>query len=196
MMIEESLTQYISKLNGLLAGTSTTERSGSRLSLDKGAAQAAALIQSCRETGNKVLLIGNGGSAAIVSHMQNDICKALGIRALVLTETPLLTALSNDLGYKVAYQRLTELWMDEGDLMVAISSSGQSSNILGAVDAVRNGGGKVITLSGFRDDNALRTRGDINFYIRSDEYGYVELAHQVIAHYLTDHLMDELPAIR
>ena len=132
------------------------------------------------------MLIGNGGSAAIASHMQNDLCKAVGVRAMVFNEPSLLTALSNDHGYGCVFERPTELWADNGDLLLAISSSGQSENILRAVRASVAQGCQVITFSGFGADNPLRRMGHLNFYVPSQVYGYVELVHSTLAHFLTD----------
>jgi len=137
----------------------------------------------------KVIVIGNGGSAAIASHMQNDLCKACGIRAMVLTETSLLTALSNDLNYNEAYPELVKLWADKGDTLVAISSSGKSENIIKSCRIAKQKGCSVITLSGFSTNNHLRKEGDVNFYIPSMDYGVVELSHSIITHYITDMIM-------
>ena len=134
----------------------------------------------------KVLLVGNGGSAATVSHVQNDLCKAVGVRAMVFTEPALLTALANDHGYASGFERLVELWADPGDILLAISSSGQSENILRAVEASVRRGCDVITFSGFRGDNALRRAGDLNFYVPDQTYGHVEVAHNALVHFLTD----------
>lgn len=136
----------------------------------------------------KVIIIGNGGSAAIASHMQNDLVKACGIRAMCFYDTPLLTALSNDHGYNDVYYRQIDLWGDSEDVLVAISSSGQSQSILWSVARAKVLGVKVITLSGFEEDNPLRTKGDVNFYVPSSDYGYVEMAHSIITHYITDML--------
>lgn len=190
------LTAYLGTLAAVMQQTEVTLRDSEVVALDKGAAQAGALILAVRAAGGKILLVGNGGSAAIASHMQNDLCKAVGVRAMVLTETPLLTALANDISYLAAYEKLIELWAEKNDLLIAISSSGRSENILRSVKAMRDKGGHIITLSGFRPDNALRQRGEVNFYVPSEVYSYVELAHQIIAHFLTDSVRGDLPAIR
>jgi D-sedoheptulose 7-phosphate isomerase len=135
------------------------------------------------------MLAGNGGSAALVSHMQNDLCKAIGVRALVFNEQPLLMALANDHGYGCVFERPIELWAEPSDLVVTVSSSGKSENILRAVRASVARGCQVITFSGFSPDNPLRQMGDLNFYVRSDVYGYVETAHAVLTHYMTDQAM-------
>lgn len=106
---------------------------------------------------------------------------------MVFTEASALTALANDYGYECVFERPVELWADADDLLVAISSSGQSENILRAARAASARNCRVITLSGFSADNPLRRLGNLNFYVPSPEYGYVELAHSVITHFLTDY---------
>jgi len=151
----------------------------------------ASLMLICGSLGDnfgrkKVMLIGNGGSAAIVSHMHNDLCMSVGVRAVVFHELPLLTALTNDHGYECVFARPLELWADPGDVLFAFSSGGRSTNILGAVRAALARDCQVITLSGFKPDNPLRGMGLLNFYVPSQSYGYVETAHSALAHFLTD----------
>ena len=179
-------TSYLQHLSELLQGTRVTDQQGTVLSLDEGINKAVALVLSVKAASGKVMVIGNGGSAAIASHVQNDLCKAVGVRAMVFYEAPLLTALSNDHGYGCVFEHGVQLWADTGDLLVAISSSGQSENILRAVRASVARGCQVITLSGFRADNPLRRMGHLNLYVSSQNYGYVEAAHSVLTHLLTD----------
>jgi D-sedoheptulose 7-phosphate isomerase len=177
---------YFQHLSRSLLETQITTSRHEVLSFDDGAAEAAGILLSVRSNSGKVMLIGNGGSAAIASHMHNDLCKAVGVRALVFNEPPLLTALANDHGYESAFERAVALWADTQDLMVAFSSSGRSENILRAVRAASMRGCKVITFSGFQPTNPLRRMGDLNFYVASQTYGYVEVAHGALAHFLTD----------
>ena len=181
-----SATRYMNQLSGLLQATDATDGDGSSLGFDQAAESVAGTIRDSSNHGGKVIIIANGGSASIASHMQNDLAKACGIQALVFTEAPLLTALSNDDGYETAYETLTRLWARPDDLLIAISSSGRSENILRAVTAMRDAEGTVVTLSGFEPDNPLRTTGDTNFYLNSWHYGLVETAHAAICHYLSD----------
>lgn len=185
-----SVASYLQRLHELVSNSQVTDRSGAFLSLEEGMTKAVQMISSVGAASGKVLLIGNGGSAAIASHMQNDLCKTNGIRALVFNEAPLLTALTNDYGYESAFERLAELWVDPGDLMIAVSSSGKSENILRAVEAALRRRGRVITFSGFRTDNPLRSLGDLNFYIASDSYGHVEITHMMLMHALTDRVVE------
>ena len=155
---------------------------------------AAERLLEARRRARKVLVIGNGGSAAIASHMQTDLCHSLGIRGLVFNEPPLLTALANDNGYENAFQRLVDLWADPGDVLVAISSSGRSPNILNACAAAKARGMVVLGFSGFGADNPLRRQGDLNFYVANATYGPVESAHAVLVHELTDRVLARLRA--
>lgn len=134
-----------------------------------------------------VHLIGNGGSAAIVAHAQNDFVKGCRIKTLVHQDVPLLTAQSNDLSYTESYQQLG-LWLQGEDVLIAVSSSGASQNILHAASAAKLCGAWLVTLTGFALDNPLRRMGDLNFYVPSSDYGQVELTHAALLHCLTDRL--------
>jgi D-sedoheptulose 7-phosphate isomerase len=185
-MINETATAYLQTLSELMRSVQVTDRNGVALALDDGAKEAVALILSVKSISGKAMLIGNGGSAAVASHIQNDLCKAVGVRTLVFNEQPLLTALGNDHGYGCIFERPIELWASANDLLFAISSSGQSENILRGVQAAVEGKCKVVTLSGFKPDNPLRIQGDLNFYVPSQSYGHVETAHSTLLHFMTD----------
>ena len=106
--------------------------------------------------------------------------------ALAFNDGAALTCLGNDLGYEQVFARQIELHAHKGDLLVAISSSGASSNILNAVKSAQKCACKVFTMSGFSGDNALRSMGDINLYVPSTEYGFVEIAHLCLGHAMLD----------
>jgi D-sedoheptulose 7-phosphate isomerase len=182
---------YLDELHRLLSAMEIRDQAGHKFSPDEGGKAALDLIRQAKKNGAKAVVVGNGGSAAIASHMQNDLCKAVKMRSLVFTEQSLLTALANDDGYQTAYETLMKLWAEPNDLLIAISSSGRSENILRAAAAARTAGNHIITMSGFAPDNPLRALGDINFYISSDSYGHVELAHAALSQFLTDALKDE-----
>jgi len=182
---------YLDELSRLISAMEIRNAAGEKLSLDEGGKAALDLIRETKKRKAKAVVVGNGGSAAIASHMQNDLCKAVRMRSLVFTEQSLLTALANDDGYQTAYETLMNLWAEPEDLLIAISSSGQSENILRCARAARKAGGQIVTFSGFAADNPLRTLGDVNFYIPSRSYGHVELAHAALGQFLTDALKDE-----
>ncbi|MDA8434308.1 MAG: SIS domain-containing protein [Nitrospiraceae bacterium] len=143
------------------------------------------LILSLRE-GCKVMFIGNGGSAAISSHMAVDFWKNGRIRAVAFNDSSLLTCVGNDCGYDNIFEKPIEMFADGGDILFAISSSGRSENILRGVRAARTKDCKVVTLSGFDNHNPLTSMGDYNFYVPSHAYGPVEVIHHSICHCILD----------
>ena len=187
----KGVKEHFKRLAELLFEVQVTTSQGRALSLDEGAELAVGLIGAVREKGGKVISLGNGGSAAIASHLHNDLSASAGIRALVFTDAPLLTALANDYGYAQVFTRPLELWAERGDLVVAVSSSGRSENILAAVRLAQERGLEVVTLTGFDAANPLRRLGGVNFWAPSHDYGLVETAHQALAHYLSDRLKEE-----
>lgn len=145
-------------------------------------------VDVTRSAGGVVHLIGNGGSASVVAHAQNDLMKACGVKALVYQDVPLLTAFANDCGYPNGYSCALSIWVDQSDVLIAVSSSGESPNITNAVRAAKEIGATVVTCSGFNPENVLRRLGDLNFYVPSVDYGQVELTHAALLHCLTDRL--------
>jgi D-sedoheptulose 7-phosphate isomerase len=125
--------------------------------------------------------------------MATDYSKNGGVRALALNDASMLTCLGNDLGYDRVFAKQLELFARRGDLVIAISSSGRSANILNAVDAAAAAGCAIATMSGFTPDNPLRRKGEWNFYVASDRYGFVEIGHLTICHAVLDFLCG-LPA--
>jgi D-sedoheptulose 7-phosphate isomerase len=178
--------RYIDTLAALLRDTEVTGRDRAPVPLDDGIGW---MRQAAREThgrGNKIMFIGNGGSAGIASHLAIDFSKNGGLRAMAFNDAAALTCLANDLGYENVFSEQIALHARAGDLLVAISSSGASASILNAVAAARAGGARVATLSGFTADNPLRRTGDVNFFVRSDAYGFVEVAHLALCHAVLD----------
>ncbi|MFH1258617.1 MAG: SIS domain-containing protein [Elusimicrobiota bacterium] len=157
----------------------------------QGIYKAADLINSRVIAGNKLIFIGNGASASISSHQATDFWKNGGMRAIAFNDAALLTCVSNDIGYPYVFEKSIEMFADKGDVLVAISSSGKSENILRGIKAAVNKGCKIITLSGFKNDNPLRLSGDINFYVPSLLYGHVEIFHHSICHCILEYLMQK-----
>lgn len=187
-----SLEEYGRSLGELIAATSARDARGLELPLARAVDLSIAMIESCRGPNRKCMLVGNGGSAAVVAHAQNDLCKADLVRAMVFTEQPLLTALANDIGYSAVYEEPIRLWAERGDVLIALSSSGESANILRSVAVAKESGCGAITLSGFNHGNSLSGLGDINFHVASNSYGFVETAHAAILHYFTDRILANL----
>jgi D-sedoheptulose 7-phosphate isomerase len=177
---------YFTTLAGFLNETAVTSASAIALDMADATNKVMALARSAHAAGNKLIFVGNGGSAAIASHMATDYSKNGDIRSLALNDSSMLTCLGNDLGYERIFAKQIELHARPGDLVIAISSSGRSANILNAVRAARAAKCGVVTFTGFTPDNPLRHLGDINFYIASDRYGFVEIGHLTICHAILD----------
>lgn len=180
-----SLSRYLETLAALTRSVACTAADGAVLAADEGFARAVALLAGCSAAGRTLIWVGNGGSAAIASHITVDFFKA-GARSLSFNDGPMLTCMGNDYGYDQVFARPIEFCAGPGDVLVAISSSGRSANILNAVAAARARGAAVVTLSGFDAANPLRALGDFNFYVASGAYGFVETVHAAICHALFD----------
>lgn len=129
-----------------------------------------------------VVAVGNGGSETIASHVAIDFLFA-GISTFSLSTPAVTTAISNDLGYEQVYERQIES-LQPGGCLIAISSSGNSKNIVNAIYEAQKKQYKIITLSGFKPDNAIRSMGDINLYVPYEDYGIVEVSHMMMLHYM------------
>ena len=137
------------------------------------------ILLRTNQNGKKILIVGNGGSAAIASHFSVDLTKNAGIRCINFNEADLITCFSNDYGYEKWVGKAVEFYGDEGDVFIGISSSGSSNNIINGCRAAREKNfSTVITLSGMSPDNPLRKLGDINLWVNSKAYNYIENIHQ------------------
>jgi len=182
---------YFRDLKNLFSKIKANDISARAIPLDKAISKTICLITTCSRKGNKVILIGNGGSASIASHISVDLLKNASVPALTFNDASLLTCISNDLGYEYVFERPIKMLARKGDLLIAISSSGKSKNILKAVEAALEKGCTVVTMSGFNPDNPLRTFGEINFYVPASSYGYVEISHLTICHCILDSIISQ-----
>lgn len=185
------IKKYFKSLQGAFSRIEASGKDGKSHRLDKAIDFAIDMINKTGKGKNKLIFIGNGGSASIASHMATDFLKNAGIPAIAFNDSSLLTCLSNDLGYDSVFKKPIEMLADRGDLLIAISSSGKSVNIIKAVNSARKRGLKIITLSGFAVDNPLRESGDMNFYVPLAKYGPVEILHQLLCHYMLDVFIEE-----
>ena len=185
-------TEYIKKLEEMLGRVLFTDEDGKDLSsFDDAMNQIVNLFQQTKECDQKLFFIGNGGSAAIAIHMTADFMKNGGMKTCSMYDGALVTCLGNDYGYEYIFSKQVERFGEEGDLLVAISSSGNSPNIVNGVSAAKTNGMKVITLSGFKDDNKIRQMGHYNLYVPIEHYGIVESIHNLILQEIVDVIHDE-----
>jgi D-sedoheptulose 7-phosphate isomerase len=187
----EVWTDYFETIADGLRGMAVTDRSGTVLAPGEGVARWVAMTRGSHQHGGQLYLIGNGGSAGMASHMAADACKNGHLRAMAFNDVALLTATSNDLAYDQVFSLPLERLARRGDLVIAISSSGNSPNIIRALETSRTLGLEAITLTGMQADNRARTLGDLNFYVPLPRYGWIESAHQVILHYWFDQYLCE-----
>jgi len=139
-----------------------------------------------RETKRTVFFIGNGASASMASHISADLAKNAQMKTEVFSDLSLITAIANDLSYEEVFAEPLRRRMTENDMLVAISSSGKSPNILRGVREAKRLDGVVITLSSMKPNNALRNQGSLNFYVPAMSYGMAETCHAAILHYWMD----------
>lgn len=184
-----SFSHYSHQITAILDRAEATQ-GRQPLSFDQSLLAILDCLERVKQRNNKIILIGNGGSAAIANHLATDFWKRAGIRATSFSDSSMLTCVSNDFSYAEVFSKPIEQFADEHDLLFAISSSGNSPNILNGVQEARRQGCMAITLSGFSPSNALRHAGDLNLFIPGAEYGWVEIGHTVILHYLCDKFLE------
>ncbi|MCG8378827.1 MAG: SIS domain-containing protein, partial [Proteobacteria bacterium] len=156
--------------------------------LEHGMSSLCELLTQLRDEERGLYIIGNGGSAGVAAHAVTDFFNATKIRATTLHESSLLTCMANDYGYENAFARMLSQMVQPHDVVITISSSGQSMNIRNAAQQVIQNEGIVITLSGFDSDNPLRSMGNLNFWLDSHDYGMVEIGHQFLLHNIADRI--------
>jgi D-sedoheptulose 7-phosphate isomerase len=184
--VAAGVVRFLDDLRATLEAVEVTAERGAALGLAAGVARATDLVVAQTAAGRKLMFVGNGASAAIASHQAVDYWKTGRMRALAFNDAAQLTCLGNDFGYAHVFEKPVEMFTDPGDILVAISSSGRSENILLAARMARDRGAQVITLSGFASDNPLRVLGDVNFYVPSKSYGHVEVTHLALLHGMLD----------
>lgn len=155
-------------------------------------AECVNMIRSVKDRKGKLIIVGNGGSAAISSHVSVDFIKAAGIRAINFNEADLITCFANDYGYENWVKEAIEVYGDSEDLVVLISSSGSSKNIINAASFAIEKRLNLITLSGFSSDNQLRKMGQVNFWVDSSSYNMIEMAHHIWLLSLVDFFANEI----
>lgn len=184
-----AIGQAASQFARLVDNSVFTDRQGQNLDGEAVIGQVLAEFERVKQKQAKVIILGNGGSAAIASHVITDLRNVGDLCALTLHEAAPLTCFTNDFGYEQAFAKQIAAFAYPEDLLIAISSSGQSPNIINAAQVANDKGLAVMTLSGFKADNPLRAMGRWNVWLDSSDYGMVELGHLFVLHHITDHLL-------
>ena len=188
MSSNSTLIEEVVQFQALVEKTEITNHDGLSLECEKGIQENLEMLEKLRDRGGNLFLIGNGGSAGVVSHILTDFINVNKLNARTLHESTLLSCMSNDYGYENSFSEPLSTLAREKDLLIAVSSSGRSANIRNAVKSMKEAGGYAITLSGFGQDNPLRSMGDLNVWLDSNSYGLVEIGHLFYLHYLSGRL--------
>ena len=177
--------KFYIEINKLLSNSDT-------LSLEK----IAKSLISANKKNKKIIIFGNGGSAAISSHVSVDLTKNAKIRSVNFNEADLLTCFSNDFGYKKVYSKSLEFYADAGDVVIIISSSGKSKNVLEAAKICKKKKLLLYTFTGFSKSNPLKKMGNINLWVNSKAYNIIENIHQIWLLSIVDRIIgkSEYPA--
>lgn len=150
-------------------------------------------VKESQSQGGICYVIGNGGSAGIASHVASEFLKGLKLRAMTFTDADLLTCIGNDMGYENTYAVPLQVLMKKEDMLIAISSSGRSRNLIQAVQVAQEVGATVITLTGGVEDNPLKSLGNLNIWLDSREGSLIESGHFFILHMFIDEYKRRLP---
>ena len=185
-LIKNRLEQF----KGTVVSTEISNEENLKFSLEDGLNKIYKLLLNLKNKKGNLYIIGNGGSAAIASHAVIDFMNVANISAQTLHASASLTCMANDYGYENAFSRMLNIIIKKEDMLIIISSSGKSKNMINAGKIVKEIGSILITLSGFNSKNTLRTLGDINIWSNSEDYGIVEVTHQFILHNLADRFLN------
>ncbi len=159
------------------------------MDLDTGLNHAGKIIKNIIESQASIYWVGNGGSAAICSHLAQDMLNKLGAKSIFLDNSSLMTCMANDFGYENVYLLPLKILIKPGDLLIAVSSSGNSENIVLCAEMALENSISLISLSGINDTNGLwNMKCDLSFFVPSDLYGIVEIAHEAILHSVIESL--------
>ena len=148
-------------------------------------------IVTMRDSGGKLIIAGNGGSAAMASHVAVDFTKAGGIRAINFNEADLITCFANDYGYENWVAEALKAYSDPKDVVILISSSGMSENIVNAAVYCNQNNLTLHTVTGFSAENSLRKMGSENLWVDSTSYNVVEMTHHIWLLAILDFIIEQ-----
>ena len=137
---------------------------------------------------NKIIIFGNGGSSSIASHFTIDIIKNTKLECINFNDPAIITCFSNDYGYEKWITKALKIYSKKSDVLILISSSGNSKNMINAANFAKKNKLNLITFTGFKKDNKLNGRGKINFWVDSLNYNHIENIHQIILLTICDNI--------
>jgi D-sedoheptulose 7-phosphate isomerase len=184
--MRESWESFLRELSSGLSHSVCSGAEGGEIAMQEAFLQWLVLALDVLRTRRTVYLIGNGASASMASHFAADLAKNGGLKTHTFSDLSLITAVANDISYEAVFSEPLRRCGEEGDLLVAISSSGMSPNIIAGVKEGLGHGMHVVTLSAKANDNTLRRLGRLNFFVPVMTYGLAETAHAAILHHWMD----------
>ncbi len=174
------MEKYIKEIYKNFTNTKVTDKEQRDVDVEKAMDIVAKEILKVKKKNKKVIFIGNGGSAAVASHKALDFLNMLHVEAISFSDSNNLTCFSNDFGYESVFSKHMEFFAKKDDILISISSSGNSKNILNATLVAKKIGCKIYTFSGFKKENKLKKLGDLNFHTDSKHYNQVEATHLLL----------------
>lgn len=183
--------EYMVAVDTGLRQTVVTDAGRQELPVDEALVIWSDLAKRTEDVGGLTFFCGNGASCTMAEHMSHDWFQNAMMNTQTCSETAHLTAIANDLSYEDVFAFRIGRILSDKDMLVTISSSGNSPNIVKALQTAREKGAYCITLSGMKEDNKSRQLGDLNFYVPLHTYGLVESAHAVLLHAALDHFLEK-----
>ncbi len=144
------------------------------------------IIRKTIKNKGKIYIVGNGGSSSIASHVSVDFSKVARVKSSTFNNSNLITCFANDYGYDKWVVEAIKAYLNKNDMVILISSSGTSNNIVNAAKYCKKNSINLITFSGFNENNPLKKLGKVNFHVKSKQYNFIEMSHHIILVYLVD----------
>ncbi len=183
---DRNFRKSMNRFSKLIGAGQFTDQTDAAIGTDDAILEVVEHLKQVRANNGRVYLLGNGGSAAIASHILIDLRNIGKICAMTLDEPTVMTCYTNDYGYEQAFSYQIDAFANERDFVIAISSSGYSKNIINAVNMAQKKSIASLTLSGFSSENELRQLGNWNYWLNDKHYGMVEVGHLFLLHHIID----------
>lgn len=182
---------FCDDISRALKNMTVVDRKGDKVPMQVAFDKFADLVKEIAINKSLIFFCGNGASCTMAEHMSHDFFQNAEVNTQTCSETSHITAISNDISYDDVFSYRINRIMGNSDMLFAISSSGNSKNIVKAVNAARNKGSFIVTMSGKNENNTIRGLGDLNFHVNMPTYGMVEASHAVLQHALLDYYLDK-----
>jgi D-sedoheptulose 7-phosphate isomerase len=188
--MESYYQRYLHDISEAMRALIATDIVATEIDIDEALEKWADRAKRLWDERGHIFFVGNGASCTMAEHLSHDCFQNADLLTETISETAHLTAIANDLSYEEVFSYRISKSAEAKDMLVTISSSGNSPNIVAAIKTARECGLFVVTLSGMKANNKSRMMGDINLYVPLETYGMVESAHAVVLHCWLDLFLD------